>query len=498
MILGTGSDVGKSTAAAAFCRIFARKGHKVTPFKAQNMSNNSYVTIEGGEIGRAQVVQAEAAGILPSVHMNPVLLKPSSEMGCQVVLHGNVMDSIDASTYHNLKPRLKKAIMESYGKLALEYDLIVMEGAGSCCEMNLKKTDLVNLPLAKRVNAPCVLVADIDRGGVFAQVIGTYDLMTQKEQDLTMGFLINKFRGDPSLFKEGIEYIEKKTRKPVLGLVPFYNDILIDPEDSVGIQEDRLQFKYAGPDTLNIAIIKLPAISNFTDLEILKQEKRSVVNYLSRARDLDNEYDCIIIPGTKNVVEDCLWLGRTGWKRAIRNFAKKGGRIMGICGGYQLLGRHILDPEGIESHRKKVAGLDLLPVETILERKKIVRKVTGTCLLNRKKIQGYEIHMGRTRTLDQKGAPLLKIQAIKANGGWEEGCTVNNGQIFGSYVHGILDAPGFRADFLNNLRRAKGLKERVPAKGRKGRYHEYDKLADHFERYCDIDRIIREVSSPNK
>ncbi|MBW1799514.1 MAG: cobyric acid synthase, partial [Deltaproteobacteria bacterium] len=272
MFLGTGSDVGKSIAATAFCRILKRRGYRVAPFKAQNMSNNSFVTLEGGEIGRAQVVQAEASGVLPSVHMNPILLKPSSAQGSQVILQGKVFGQMGAMTYHEIKPRLKRAVTASYLRLAEDYDVIVMEGAGSCCEMNLKKNDLVNFPMALDVGASCILVADIDRGGVFAQLIGSVHLMTRKEKSLTRGFLINKFRGDPALFQSGITYIEEKTRKPVFGLVPFFTHIMIDQEDSVVVQEDRKQSQPIGRHTVNVAVLKLPAISNFTDLEIMARE----------------------------------------------------------------------------------------------------------------------------------------------------------------------------------------------------------------------------------
>jgi len=490
MFLGTGSDVGKSIAAAAFCRIFKKRGYKVAPFKAQNMSNNSYVTVEGGEIGRAQVVQAEAAGILPSVHMNPILLKPSSEMGSQIILQGKVFGQMDAVDYYALKPRLKRTVMESYNKLAGEYEVIVMEGAGSCCEMNLKANDLVNFSMAKAANAPCILVADIDRGGVFAQTIGSYHLMSKKERELTMGFLINKFRGDPTLFLSGIEYIEKKTRRPVLGLIPFYEDILIDSEDSVAVQEDKRALRPIGPKTVNIAALKLPAISNFTDLETLTREPDVVVNYLFRPGELSNGYDCLVLPGTKNVMEDAVWMAKTGWKRAIKEFIKDGGRVLGICGGYQLLGERIKDPFGVESPRGVVKGLGLLPVETVLEGNKVVRRVTGTCLTTGKRIKGYEIHMGTSRALSGAGEPFLRIHEPGKQRSWLDGLCAEEGRITGTYVHGILDSPGFRGDFLNGIRKGKGLKERPPRQGRLARFHQYDRLADHFEAHCDVDKIV--------
>jgi adenosylcobyric acid synthase len=490
MFLGTGSDVGKSIVATAFCRIARRRGLKVAPFKAQNMSNNSFVTVEGGEIGRAQVVQAEAAGLLPSVHMNPILLKPSSHRGAQVVLQGKVYGTLSAVNYYELKPRLKDVVMASYGRLSREYDLIVMEGAGSCCEMNLKQTDLVNFAMAREAGAPCILIGDIDRGGVFAQIIGSFHLMTLEEREMTMGFLINKFRGDPALFESGMRYIEEKTDKPGLGLIPFYTDILIDPEDSVAVQEDKRALKPIGPRTVNIAVLKLGAIANFTDMEGLEREKDVVVNYLVSPRDLSPDYDWLILPGTKNTMEDALWVARSGWKREILAFVKGGGKVLGICGGYQLLGETVQDPSGVESENRMVRGLGILPMETVLEGEKIVRKVTGIFLINRKRVSGYEIHMGRTRILREGGSPLLRIHEPGKTRSWEDGWALDDGRVAGTYVHGVMDSPGFRGDVLNRIRRAKGLKERSPGPGRLARFHQYDRLADHVEAHCNVDAIL--------
>jgi adenosylcobyric acid synthase len=494
MVLGTGSDVGKSIVATALCRILHNRGVRVAPFKAQNMSNNSFVTMEGGEIGRAQVAQAEASGLPPSVHMNPVLLKPSSERGSQVVLQGRVYGRMDAAEYHDLKPRLREAVLDSFHRLSESYDAIVMEGAGSCCEMNLKDRDLVNFPMARSVGASCLLVGDIDRGGIFAQLLGSHHLMTRKERELTAGFLINKFRGDPRLFDSGIDYIERKSGKPVLGLVPVYHDIAIDPEDSVAVQEDRKVRRPLRHDRLNVGVIRLPSISNFTDLEILEREPGVVLNYLFRPGDLVDGYDLLILPGAKNVVEDAVWLARSGWKRAVVRFADLGKRVLGICGGYQLLGRRILDPSGVESDRPRVRALGLLPAETVLAEEKVVQRVTGTCLTNRKRVSGYEIHMGRTDPSGPGACPLLRVHRPGSSASWDDGLVLDGGRVMGTYVHGVLDAPGFRGDLLNALRREKGLRERVPRKGRLARFHQYDRLAEHFERYCDVERILRLVS----
>ena len=491
MILGTGSDVGKSITAAALCRILKRRGYSVAPFKAQNMSNNSFVTVEGGEIGRAQAVQAEAAGVQASVHMNPVLLKPSSSKGSQIILQGRVLAQMEAVDYYALRPRLREAVMESYEKLAREYDVIVMEGAGSCCEMNLKENDLVNFSMAKEAGAPCILVADIDRGGVFAQIIGSYHLMTQEERGLILGFIINKFRGDRRLFESGIAYIEEATGRPVMGLVPYYRDILIDPEDSVVVQEDRCTCRSIGPGTINIAVLRPPAISNFTDIEALKGEPDVIVNYLFYPREWSDGYDCLIIPGTKNVMEDALWMARMGWREVIRGFAKAGGRILGICGGYQLMGRRIMDPHGVESDQGEIGGLDILPVETVLGPEKVVRKVTGTCLAGGAGVTGYEIHMGETGILGDMGRPFLEIhEPGSGERSWPDGCIIGDGKISGTYVHGILDSPAFRENFLDPIRRQKGLEKSPPTQAL-SRSHQYERLADHFEAYCDVERIIQ-------
>lgn len=491
MFLGTGSDVGKSIAATAFCRILKRRGFKVAPFKAQNMSNNSFVTVEGGEIGRAQVVQAEAAGLLPSVHMNPILLKPSSGQVSQIILQGKVAFQMKAMEYHQIKPKLVEVVMDSYNRLSETCDVIVMEGAGSCCEMNLKENDLVNFQMALAVGAPCVLVADIDRGGVFAQIIGSYHLMEKRERELLQGFIINKFRGDPRLFDSGIRYIEERTGKPVLGLVPYYGHIHIDPEDSVAVQPDKRAQKPLQTKTINIAVVLLPSISNFTDLEILEQESDVVLNYLSRASDLKKAYDMLILPGTKNVMSDAKWMTKMGWKRALREFFYSGKFILGICGGYQLLGEEVLDPYGVEAEPgSKVKGLGFLPVRTLLEKDKIVRKVVGNTIDPPLKLSGYEIHMGRTEAIKDKGRPFARIHEPGMSNKWEEGWVNESGHILGTYIHGVLDSPSFRGWLLNQIREWKGLKPRKPRAGRLSRFREYDKLADHFQRYCDVERII--------
>ncbi len=486
MFLGTGSDVGKSVVTAAFCRILKNRGFSVAPFKAQNMSNNSFVTVEGGEIGRAQIVQAEAAGVLPSIHMNPILLKPSSGLGAQIILQGKVFGQMEAADYHTYKKKLRQKVLESYEVLAAQHDVIVMEGAGSCCEMNLKKNDLVNYAMARKVEAPVVLVADIDRGGVFAQVVGSAVLMSPGEKAATLGFLINKFRGDPRLFDSGIDFIERRTRKPVLGLVPYYTDIHVDSEDSVAVQMDKRRTQPIEENKINVAVVRLPGISNFTDLECLEQEPDVVLHYLHRCRDLA-PFDLVVLPGTKNVVEDAVWMENEGFGREIRGYP---GPIVGLCGGYQLLGTTILDPLGVESPRKRVPGLGLLPLTTTLEGTKIVRRVLGNHLPSGEEVAGYEIHMGRTRSEGEGALPLLTIREPGGSETWNDGFISPDGRVFGCYVHGLFDKPGIRARIFNELRKKKGLKEQRPGKGRLSRFHQYDKLAEHFEAHCDVEKIL--------
>jgi adenosylcobyric acid synthase len=360
--------------------------------------------------------------------------------------------------------------------------------------MNLKSNDLVNFQMARAADAACILVGDIDRGGVFAQIIGSCHLMTPKERRMTAGFIINKFRGDPELFASGMAYIVKKTGKPVLGLIPFFQDIRIDPEDSVSIQEDQRTLRAIGAKTVNIGVVRLPAISNFTDFEALALEKDVVVNYLFRCGELAEGYDCLILPGTKNVMEDALWLARSGWKKRIQTFAKTGKPLLGICGGYQLLGERIMDPSSVESTKKSVKGLHLLPLTTSLETEKVVRKVIGTCLMNGKRVRGYEIHMGKSHVSGSIGEPFLRIHPPGRNQPWLDGWCVDRGKIAGTYLHGIFDSPGFRADYLNRLRRAKGLKQRAPRQGRNTRFHQYDRLADHFEKNCDLETVFSLIS----
>jgi len=497
MFLGTGSDVGKSIAAAAFCRILKRRGRKVAPFKAQNMSNNSYVTIEGGEIGRAQVVQAEAAGVLPSVHMNPILLKPSSTMGSQVIVHGKVLGQMLAMDYHEYKPKLWNAVMDSFRKLSAEYEYIVMEGAGSCCEMNLKERDLVNFGLAKAVGSPCVLVADIDRGGVFAQVIGSFGLMDRREKSLLRGFLINKFRGDKRLLKPGIDFLEKKTGIKVLAVIPYFKDIRIPEEDSVSLEYRARSEKFRNPQ-IDIAVIKLPHISNFTDFDALENEQDVRLRYVTNERELNNP-DALIIPGTKSTIADLSYLKKSGLAKRILSLVKDcpAFHLIGICGGYQMMGEKIYDREKTESAKEAVKGLGILPLVTNFEQEKILSQVKAVEINSGLQVTGYEIHHGRTRIL-KEGKPVFKI--IERHGKKTkdvDGALAEGGRVWGTYIHGVFDEDNFRRNFLNKLRLKKGW-PRLAQTTNFNPDKEFDKLACLVRENMDMDLLYEIANLQNK
>jgi adenosylcobyric acid synthase len=488
MFLGTGSDVGKSVTATAFCRILKNRGVRTAPFKAQNMSNNSFVTPDGGEIGRAQAAQAEAAGCPPSVDMNPVLLKPGSDLGSQVVVRGKVWQFLSAGDYYGAKDHLRQIVLESFSRLAADYEAIVMEGAGSCAELNLRKNDIVNFDIALAVNAPVVLVADIDRGGVFAQVIGTMDIIAREEQDLVAGFIINKFRGDARLFADGIACIERMTGRPVFGLVPFYRDFAIDREDSMSLApaaENR-----PGPVTgrINIAVIHLPHVSNFTDMDALAGEPEVTVTWLKSPRRLA-DFQAVIIPGSKNVVSDMDCLRRAGWAEALKHYlADTAGMVTGICGGYQMLGQSIEDPLGIEGAPTRTPGLALLDITTRIEAVKQVRLSAGRDRLFQSPVDGYEIHMGRT-DLGPGASPFIDLD----NGGLD-GAAAFDGRVFGAYLHGLFDSGRFRTAFLSSLARRHAIpfdaavirEDFWQVKSRN-----YDRLAAHFEAHVDVARILQ-------
>jgi adenosylcobyric acid synthase len=490
-ILGTGSDVGKSIVVTALCRIFANRGIDVAPFKAQNMSNNSYVTLDGGEMGRAQVAQAQAARVEPTTDMNPVLLKPSSDTGAQVVLNGKPIGNALAKDYFADTDSLFRAARESLDRLRASHKLIILEGAGSCAEVNLRPRDFVNFRMAHAADAPVVLVGDIDRGGIFAQLIGTLECLPAKDRKRVKGFIINRFRGDASLFDDGIEYIERRTGLPVLGLVPFYYHLEIDSEDGMPLDTVIDPPTGTAPGQINIAVIRLPHISNFTDFNPLIRETAVNLHYLARPRSL-NGYDMLILPGSKNVRSDLDWLRAVGWEEKIRDYHESGGEIGGVCGGYQMLGHHILDPDGIEGDPGTTDGLGLLAIETTLGNDKTLTRTQGAWCATGEPIDGYEIHMGQTRTLESP-RPVLRIESRNAQAVDDtDGHQSPDGRVWGTYLHGLFDDVDFRKSFLKRLRpeRIHELGTQTSESVAAFRDRQYNLLAEHFDKHLDMNRLI--------
>jgi adenosylcobyric acid synthase len=443
---GTGSSVGKSWVAAAICRYLHRLGHRVAPFKAQNMSNNSAVCADGSEIGRAQAAQAEACGLEPHPDMNPILLKPTGPVGSQVVLNGRVWKNLTAREYYNHFDSLLEEVLAAYARLSENYEFIVIEGAGSVTELNLKHRDLVNLGLAERLRARAILVADIDRGGVFASVIGTFQLLGAEESLLVRSFLVNRFIGDRTLFQDGVKILEEKTGKPCLGVFPYVSGIDLDPEDTLNL-EDRA----AGHG--RIAIVRLPHISNFTDFRLLPH----AVYVASPA---SAQFDTIFLPGTKNTIGDMTWLRDSGIERWVREQVKQGARIVGVCGGYQMLGEEIVDPDGVESPIPSVRGLGLVPARTRLMPQKITRRVTARTPSGIV-FSAYEIHMGIT-TLDGALSPFALFEDGASDG-------VRTANVAGTYLHGALENRQVLEELLGHAIPAATSKE-----------SNYDRLADWF------------------
>lgn len=482
--LGTGSDVGKSIVVTAVCRIFRNRGCSVAPYKAQNMSNNSYVTLEGGEMGRAQVVQAEACGLEPHTDMNPVLLKPNSDIGSQVVLQGRAVGNALASEYFSDTSKIRLPAFQSLENLKAKHDLIVIEGAGSCAEVNLRPRDYVNFETAHAADAPVILVADIDRGGVFAQLIGTLNVIPEADRRRVAGFVINKFRGDASLFADGIRYLENQTGLPVLGLIPYFRHIEIDPEDGMPLETVIDPPTRPMPGKINIACVRLPHISNFTDFNPLIRNEHVCFHYLSKPRNLDG-YDALILPGTKNVRFDLQWLKDTGWADPIQSF---GGQILGVCGGYQMLGSQVHDPHGTEGKPGSTTGFGLLDIETTLEQEKVLSRSQGR-LADGTLIDGYEIHMGQT-TPGPDAAPLIHVeQRNRKPADDTDGAVSPDGKVMGSYFHGLFDFPDFRNRFLQQLNPDYPAEDAQAARDFKET--QYDLLAAHFEKHLDMEKLER-------
>jgi len=478
MFAGTGSDVGKSIVAAAFCRIFRQDGYRPAPFKAQNMALNSYATPEGLEIGRAQAVQAEAAGIPCHTDMNPLLLKPQSDHTSQVILHGRPIGNKNAYDYWRRGTSdidYRREVCEAFDRLSSRYNPIVMEGAGSISEINLRDTDLVNLPMARHAHADVILVGDIDRGGVFASVYGSIALQTPEDQKLIKGIIINKFRGDMRLFDEGRKMLEDICGVPVLGVIPYYKDIHIEEEDSVALVQKSMQ---AERGKVNVAVVMLRHLSNYTDFDALERDPRVHLFYTNNTEDL-KKADIIILPGTKSTLHDLYELRRNGCAQAIVRAHREGATVLGICGGYQMMGVEVLDPDHVEGDIERLPGLGLLPTTTTMNGDKQTRQVT--CQYG----QGYEIHQGETHPAgNAKPSPLLHL-----DDGRDDGYIVD-GKCMGTYVHGILDNALF-VNFLLEPYKDKIAQANTPFDYAAFKEEQYDKLAAHVRQHVDMERIYQ-------
>ena len=492
MIGGTGSDVGKSVIAAGICRILKNRGLSVAPFKSQNMALNSAVTPEGGEIGRAQAVQAAACGIPSHTDMNPVLLKPTTDLGSQVIVQGSVVGNMKVAEYNAYKPVAFEKVRESFARLTGQHDFIVIEGAGSIAEINLKEHDIANLKVAKMANAPVILVADIDRGGVFAQIVGTLELLDPEERTMIAGVIINKFRGDASLLDSGIRFIEERTGVPVLGVVPCFTGFSIPEEDSVALgKRAKGEGRRANEDKIVIGVVKLPRISNYTDFDPLEWEEDVQLKYIDSPSEISS-LDLLILPGSKSTIGDIIFLRDNGFFPAIKSFT---GNIAGICGGFQILGRRVSDPSGVEAAEScEAEGIGLLDVVTIM----LTRKETHQAIAelhtagfqvaprSSKRLEGYEIHMGET-ILGPAAQPFAHI--IRRSGEELEvldGAVTKDGRIFGTYLHGLFHNDQFRAAFLNRIRRRRGLPDREPAM----QNDPFNSLAAHLEKSLDMQKLL--------
>lgn len=495
MFQGTSSNVGKSILCAALCRIMFRSGYRVAPFKSQNMALNSGPTPDGGEIGRAQLVQAHAAGVVPRVEMNPVLLKPTAPSVSQVILMGRPVANISAGEYHgsyNLK--LWPRVEEAYRTLQGEYEIIVIEGAGSPAEVNLKEHEIANMRVAKMAGSPVILVADIDRGGAMASIVGTLELLEPDEKELVAGLVINKFRGDINLLKPALSFLEEKTGKPILGVIPYVKEHGLPEEDSVVLESYANRHTAAGE--IEIAVIKTPCIANFTDFDPLMREKDVNLCFISRPEELGHP-DMVILPGSKNTINDLLWLRNSGMEKAIHELVQKNIPLLGICGGYQMLGVEINDPDHVESENDSIGGLGYLPVTTVFKPTKETNLVRGRIKgegiflgpLRGREVEGYEIHMGESYL--QEGGPAFEIYTRGINNVKIcDGAEARGGLIWGTYIHGIWDNDFLRRHILNVLRECKGNKKNhTRINFLDDRDRRMDNLAEVVAKHLDLEKI---------
>ncbi|QRM32022.1 cobyric acid synthase [Microvirga sp. VF16] len=476
MVQGTGSNVGKSLLVAGLCRVFARKGLKVRPFKPQNMSNNAAVTADGGEIGRAQALQARAAGVAPSVHMNPVLLKPQSEIGSQVVVQGRVVGNAKAREYQAWKPRLMEAVLDSFSRLSEEADLVLVEGAGSASEVNLRAGDIANMGFARAANVPVVLVGDIDRGGVIASLVGTKAVLDEADAAMIRGFIVNRFRGDPALFENGMRFVSERTGWPALGLVPHFSDAARLPaEDGLGLRREGRK------GAVVIAVPVTPWISNFDDLDPLREEPGVEVMLVEPGQPLPVVAALILLPGSKTTIDDLLFIRAQGWDIDLKAHARRGGRVLGLCGGYQMLGQRIDDPFGIEGEAgRSIEGLSVLNVTTTLTSRKRLEAVVGATIADGTPLSGYEMHIGETSGPDAASRPFAEL----ANG-QRDGAVSADGRVTGTYVHGLFSDDRQRSRWLQMLGAEtsdlayEALVDDI-----------LDRFADHLEVHLDCERLL--------
>jgi len=476
MVQGTTSDAGKSLLVTALCRWLARRGVRVAPFKPQNMALNSAVAADGGEIGRSQAVQALACGIEPHTDMNPVLLKPNTDVGAQVIIHGRAVGNMNARDYYDYKPLARQAALEAYRRLSERYDVVLVEGAGSPAEINLRANDLANMGFAESVDCPVILVADIDRGGVFAHLVGTLELLSESERGRVKGFVINRFRGDIALLKPGLEWLERRTGKPVLGVLPYLHGLHLEAEDS--LSRGASSTRAGGESRIRVMVPVLPRISNHTDFDPLRLHPRVELHFVA-ADEAIPPCDLVILPGSKSVRGDLAQLRAQGWDQAIRRHLRYGGKLIGICGGYQMLGHRVHDPLGLEGEAGSSDGLGLLELETTLEPEKQLRNVEGGLAIADAPVSGYEIHVGVTR------GPALNRPAVHLPQG-PEGAVSEDGQVLGTYLHGLFESPGACAALLAWA----GLDEAPAFDYRAVRQAAIERLADAVEEHLDTGRVL--------
>jgi adenosylcobyric acid synthase len=476
MFQGTGSDVGKSLIVAGLCRAFASRGLTVRPFKPQNMSNNAAVTPDGGEIGRAQALQARACRTTPNVHMNPILLKPQSDIGAQVVVQGRVAGNARAAEYQSWKPKLMATVLESFARIKGEADLVLVEGAGSPAEVNLRESDIANMGFARAADIPVVLIGDIDRGGVIAQIVGAKTVIDAADAALICGFLVNKFRGDATLFDEGMRIIERHTRWPGLGLIPFFAAAArLPPEDASALERQSVPTR----EGVMIAVPMLSRIANFDEFDPLKLEPRVRLVMVPPGEPIPAEAALVILPGSKATIADLAFLRAQGWDIDIQAHWRRGGRVLGVCGGYQMLGRRLADPDGTEGPAGEIAGLGLLDVSTVLAGKKILTAVEGVCLANGAPFHGYEMHIGRT------SGPGCATPLLRFADGRPDGAISRDGRVMGGYVHGLFAEDRQRAAWLESL----GARSELAYESQIEQT--LDELAAHLASHIDLDRLLR-------